>query len=204
VTQPPRAIVGLAAPDFVSVTINLKLDLTGLNPLATTGELNCWGLAVGAEDAGHSASIKQSVHASVDELNAVIAGSATLSDPSASSKDVAKKMDILRESVGSLVQGGLDVPYYYGSKGSFSFPITNGEYHGTASVSFRISRTELLYVSTHTTFVSPDALVSCWLYLNGRQALYGPPRQLPDANNVNLVVPGSSLFYLAMTPVPGL
>jgi len=200
VTQPPRAIAGLAAPDFVSVTINVKVDLTGLNPLATTGSLDCWGLAVGnASNAQASAMDVSSARDFVHNLNGTMA-SADLGVLATVNSNLAQ----LRSLTSALTHEGVDVPGYHGSHANVSFPVANGEYHGTLQVAFRISRVELTDAVTHSVFLSPDALVACSLYLNGRQAVYGPPRQLPDSNNVNVVAAGSAIAYVATMPIPGL
>lgn len=203
VTQPARAITGLAAPDFVSVTINLKLDLTGLHPSVTTGGLDCWGLAIGNADAHKSEMAKQGAATLMEGLIWTTNNSSS-GDP-ADSTTLLKTFDRVRSDLSTMMgYPGLDVPGYYGSHAKVSFPVANGAYHGTQSVTFRIGRVEPTDPVTHATLVSPDAFVVCWLVLNGRQALYGRLRQLPDTNNVHLVAAGSAINYIAMTPIPGL
>ena len=194
--------------DSVSVTVNLKVDLATLNPLATAASLSCWGLPIGSADANESTRFKQDAHTLLQNLiNLTLNYAASPANASTTSTYLADFDTARRDLSAAFSRMGfpsVDVPHYYGSEAAVPLPLANGEYHGTAAVPFRFSGTEFTNPSTHQTFVAPEAFVVCWLYLNGRQAVIGPANQLPTTTNVNQVIAGSSINFMAMSPIPGM
>ena len=152
-----------APPQYtLSVSLNVRLDLTKLSPLATTGKLDCYARA----------NTRQTI-------TTAIAYTMQSKTPDDFNKYLAYPAS------------------YWSSHVAVTFPIKDGAYQGTQSVSINVVPGALTDPATHALWADPAVMAGCLISINGQVASRHDGLQLPREDNVAYISTGIPFFVLA-------